>query len=125
MVQIVDFENIVNGVVTDTDIETTIGENKVIKFDPSTYVLKESGRLFNGTLDYFKLYATNKLLNHDAPLLIEARNIVIINGAVTIRQSDVISGNLSSLLLETEYYFHLFNNEFSKLALGKIILSLE
>lgn len=93
---------------------------KSIRFDTAHGKLRRSGELYTGTIEYLKLYDRNRLIYDDAILLITASNLVITNGELIVRQENVISGLLSSLEMNTDYWFYLFNVDLTAISIGKI-----
>jgi hypothetical protein len=117
-----------SGRMVDADI--TVGDYVssvyVLAFDSLNGKFKRNGELFSGTIDYFKLYDKDKLFyDTDVNLLITATDLVITEGALTIRQADVTSGLLSSLTLNTNYWFYLFNTDLTAISVGIIQVSSE
>jgi len=103
------------------DISTT-----VIRFDSLHGKFKRNGELFSGTIDYLKLYDKDKLFyDTDVNLLITATDLVITEGTLTIRQADVTTGLLSSLELNTNYWFYLFNTDLTAISIGIIQVTSE
>ncbi len=106
----------------DDNFPLTQGEiNKLIIFDATTGRWVKNNVLFNGAVDRFKLY-DRELLNDpvNAIMLLEARNIVIVNGELTLTQSMIYTGLLSNLNFNTDYWFYLFNIDLTVISMGTI-----
>jgi hypothetical protein len=100
--------------------------NRLLMFDTVHGKFKRNGQLYTGTIDYLKLYDKDKLFyDTDVNLLITATNLVITNGELTVRQSDVTTGLLSSLELNTNYWFYLFNTDLTAISIGIIQVTSE
>lgn len=108
-----------SGNTLEGDISESI--NVSIRFNATNGKLRRNGVVYSGTIDHFKLYDRNVLLSaNEAVLLISAINLVITDGELIISQADVLSGLLSDLQPNTDYWFYLFNVDLTAISIGKI-----